>query len=33
MLSHTKMNLNIYNVVGIEYMQSQQKTSDRLASK
>jgi len=33
MFSHTKMNLNIYNIVGIEYLQSRQKTSDGSASK
>jgi len=33
MLTHTIINLNIYNVVGIEHLQSQQKTYDGSASK
>jgi len=33
MLSHRKMNLNIYNMVGIEHLQSRQNTSDGSASK
>jgi len=33
MLSHTKMNLNIYNVLDIEHLQSRQKTFDGSASK
>jgi len=32
MLSNRKMNINIYNVVGIEHLQSRRKTSDGSAS-
>jgi len=33
MLSRITMNLNIYNVVGIEHLKSRQKTSEWSASK